>query len=163
MNRLIEDIRSIFFPKTIFEKYRHIGYSYPGVPNGWKNIVNNMIIDIEKQMWPQKYLPLFVKRLIHYLATGNTVVRVKYDSFDKLRKYLTKNQMVIDIKDKYAELRVYGYFSQEVEEIVNTAIKECENTCESCGSKENVEIFGKYWIYNLCEKCRDNENDNKKR
>jgi hypothetical protein len=47
------------------EKYRHIGYSYPGVPNPWKPIVEKAIVEIEKEMWP-RWIPLFIKRLIHY-------------------------------------------------------------------------------------------------
>ena len=77
----VKEIYRIFFPKSFSEKYRHIGYSYPGVPSGWENIVKEAVILIEKEMWPQRYLPLFIKRLIHYLATGNSVFIIKYNFF----------------------------------------------------------------------------------
>ena len=53
----------------ISEKYKHIGYSYPSVPEGWLKIVEKAIVDIEKEMWP-RWIPMFIKRIIHYLATG---------------------------------------------------------------------------------------------
>jgi hypothetical protein len=150
----LKEIYRIFFPKNISEKYRHIGYSYPGVPQGWKTIVEDAIVLIEKEMWPQWYLPLFIKRLIHYLATGNSVVRVKYIFFYKLRSKLTRNQQVMDIKDKYATLRIYGYFNDRIDYIIDSADLLCQNTCEKCSSRDNVEIFGNHWIENLCKTCR---------
>lgn len=160
MNRLkstINNIFLIFFPKSFSDKYRHIGYSYPGVPKGWEINVKNAIISIEKEMWPQWYLPLFIKRLIHYLGTGNSVVGIKYISFYKLRKYLTNNQIIMDIKDKYAGLRIYGYFDESIDNIIENAMSICDNTCEICGSTENTKIIGIYWYQNLCVNCRNNE------
>ena len=141
----------------VYKKYRHIGYSYPGVPNGWKGIVEKAISDIEKEMWP-RWMPIFIKRIIHYLATGDSVARINYRFWNKVRSKLTKNQMVTDIKDKYASLRIYGYFGPEIEEIVKKAENECYRTCERCASKENVRTVGKGWLYNLCKSCRTDKN-----
>lgn len=137
----------------ISEKYRHIGYSYPGVPSGWKSIVEKAIIDIEKEMWP-RWIPRFIKRIIHYLATGNSVVRVRSRFWNKVRQKLTKGQIITDIKDKYAELRIYGYFGKEIETIIDKAVNECYGTCERCGSQKKVRTVGKGWLYNLCRDCR---------
>lgn len=151
----IKEIYPIFFPSSFSEKYIHIGYSYPGVPSGWVNIVKEAIILIEKEMWPQWYLPLFIKRLIHYLATGNSVVRIKYYFFYNIRRKLTNNQIITDIKDKYAGLRIYGYYGDSIEKIIEEAEYKCESICESCGSEDQVEIVGTHWISNLCIKCRN--------
>jgi sensor c-di-GMP phosphodiesterase-like protein len=137
----------------VSEKYRHIGYSYPGVPKGWQKIVEKTTEDIEKAMWP-RWIPLFIKRKIHYLATGNSVVSVKSRFWYKVRKFLTKGQIVTDIKDKYATLRIYGYFSPEIDEIVKKAEDQCFATCERCGSQQKVRTVGKNWVYNLCKSCR---------
>ena len=154
MNYKSKEIYSLFFPKTISEKYKHIGYSYPGVPDGWKKIVEDAIVLIEKEMWPQWYLPLFIKRLIHYLATENSVVGIKSKTFYKLRKYLTGGQIIMDIKDKYATLRIYGYFNDNINKIISCAESLCENTCEKCGSRDEPEVVGERWIENLCRTCR---------
>ncbi|NBU98547.1 MAG: hypothetical protein EBS19_10125 [Spirochaetia bacterium] len=137
----------------ISKKYRHIGYSFPGVPKGWKPIVEKAIVDIEREMWP-KGIPFFVKRWIHYLATGNSVVRIKSRFWYNIREKLTKGQIITDIKDKFAGLRIYGNFGPEIESIIERAERECYKTCEKCGSNERVETFGRNWIYNLCKSCR---------
>jgi hypothetical protein len=105
-------------------------------------------------MWPQWYLPLFIKRLIHYLGTGNSVIGIKSKRFYKLRKYLTGGQIIMDIKDKYATLRIYGYFNDNIDKIISCAESLCENTCEKCGSRDEPEVVGERWIENLCRTCR---------
>lgn len=146
----------------ISEKYRHIGYSYPGVPKGWVPIVEKAIVDIEKVMWP-RWIPLFVKRLIHFLATDNSVVRIRSQFWYKVRKKLTKGQMITDIKDKFASLRIYGYFGKEIEAIIDRAETECEGTCETCGSTYGVRTVNYGWIYNLCKGCRSKKKVTKKK
>ena len=148
-------IKEIFFPKTFSQKYNHVGYSYLSIPTPWGPVVKQCIIDIEKLMW-SKYLPFWFKRLIHYLATGNSVVRIKYWWAHRLRNYLTGHTMIQQIKDKFATLRIYGYFSQEMETLISKADKQCQNTCEYCGSNDEVVRNTTHtgWIRNLCKNCR---------
>lgn len=148
-----KEIIQIFFPKTFGQKYSHVGYSYLSIPKQWESIVRVCIMDIEKLMWP-KYLPFWVKRLIHYLATGNSVVRIKYWWAHRLRNKLTGGAMITDIKDKYATLRIYGYFNEEMYSLIDKADKLCQNTCEYCGSNDDVKTTNTSWIRNLCKKCR---------
>lgn len=135
-----------------FEKYKHVGYSYPAVPKGWVSIVEKAIVLIEKEMWP-RWMPFFLKRLIHWLATGNSVVFVKYWWAYRLRQRITKGQMITDIKEKYATMRIYGYFDKEIDSIIASAENECSNTCQECGSTNHVQIIQAGWLYNLCESC----------
>jgi hypothetical protein len=135
------------------KKYRHIGYSYPSVPDGWKNIVEETIVEIEKNMWP-RWIPMFIKRWIHDLATGGSSVRIRSRFWNKLRNILTKGQIINDIKDKFAGLRIYGNFGSEIEKIIEKAEDECYRTCEKCGGNEKVRTVGKGWISNLCKFCR---------
>lgn len=137
----------------ISKKYTHIGYSYPGVPIGWVSIVEKAIVDIERNMWV-RWLPMWVKRLIHYLATDNSVVRLKYRWAYKLRQRLTRGQMVFDIKEKYATLRIYGTFNKANCDIIDQAEMDCLATCQKCGSREEVEMIEVGWVYNLCKECR---------
>ncbi len=139
------------------KKYRHIGYSYVGVPEGWKPVVEKAIIEIEKEMWV-RWLPMRVKRWIHYLATGNSVYYIKFRWANKLRKKLTGGQMITDIKEKYATLRIYCFANEKINEIIDKAVKECDETCQSCGSKEDVQDTDTSWIYHLCKNCRENKN-----
>ena len=145
----------------ISEKYRHIGYSYPGVPKAWVPIVEEAIVKIEKEMWPS-WIPMFLKRKIHFWATGNSVVRIESQFWYKVRTKLTKGQIIHDIKDKYASLRIYGNFNDAIEKIISEAEKKCENTCEKCGSNESVKSVNYGWVYQLCKPCRM-KNDKKKK
>lgn len=145
----------------ISEKYRHIGYSHPGVPKGWLKIVEDAIVEIERAMWP-RWIPLFIKRWIHYKATGNSVVGVKSKFWYRIRTRLAKNMIITDIKDKYATLRIYGYFNVEIDQIIRKTVKRCSETCESCSSTQDVKTVDYGWVYNLCKSCQDKKKSSRK-
>lgn len=136
-----------------YDKYSHVGYSHLGVPDAWKPIVMKAVIAIEKEMWP-RWIPMFIKRWIHYLATGNSVVMVRSNFWHMIRSMITGNMLITDIKDKYAGLRIYGFFNEECYKIIDIAEKECDETCEFCGSTKKVAIYSDYgWSRNLCSTC----------
>lgn len=137
------------------KKYKHIGNSYLSVPAGWKPIVKKALIDIEKLMWP-RWMPKFIKRIIHWLATGGSVVRIKYWWAYNLRTKITGGATIRDIKEKYATLRIDGSFTHEMGEIVERAEKECKETCQDCGSKDSIECVEDWgWWSRYCKTCRD--------
>ena len=116
-------------------------------------IVKKAVIELEKEMWPQWWLPMWTKRLIHQLATGRSVVRVKYWWAYRLRDRLARG-IITDIKDKYTGLRIYISGTDKMCEIIDRAEIECDQTCERCGSKDDVKNVDYGWIYNLCKECR---------
>ncbi len=137
-----------------WKKYRHVGYSHVGVGAGWNKIVEKAVVEIEKVMWP-KWMPKFLCRWIHFLATDNSVVRVKYWWAHSLRNKLTGGRMINDIKTKYAQLRIYTFGCEKMNEIIKKASKECNETCEDCGSKNDVQCTDTSWVYNYCVECRN--------
>lgn len=141
------------------EKYSHVGYSHPGVSKHWVPSVEKAIEEIEKVMWP-RWIPMWLKRKIHYLAMGHSVVYVKNLFWYKVRNYLTDGQIIIDIKSKYAELRIYGHFGEKIDLIVDRVSDECDNICEKCGSREETKKVGR-WVYNLCKDCRNKKKSSK--
>jgi hypothetical protein len=96
---------------------------------------------------------MFIKRWIHYWATGNSVVRVKSKFWNKIENKLTNGQIIFDIKDKYATLRIYGTFNDVCYKIIEEAEDKCENTCEVCSSTSNVKDINLGWVFNLCPSC----------
>ena len=141
------------------DKYHHIGYSHPSVNKGWKPIVEKAIIDIEKEMWPS-WIPMVIKRWIHYRATGNNSYKVKNRMFFKLRTKLTGDMMVTQIFVKFAFLCIYlnRYDNQKIQDIISQAEFDCSETCEFCGykhdEKNKVERTTlNNWTYNICEQC----------
>ena len=138
------------------KKYSHIGNAWVSVPKGWVSIVEGALIEVEKLMWPQRWMPMCIKRIITKLATGGSVVRIKFWWAYHLRERLTKGCIVQDIKEKYASLRIYGSFTKEMRQIIERAEKECHETCQDCGSKKNVKCIEDHgWYTMLCEDCRD--------
>lgn len=139
------------------EKYSHIGFSWAdNAPKGWQPIVEKALIDIEKIMWPQWWLPMWLKRFIHYTACKNSVVQINNRLFYKLRDKLTHGQMVRDIKEKFAGLRIYGDFGPLINKVVKDAVKQCDGTCQQCGSTQDVKNFKRVgWWVNLCVDCRN--------
>lgn len=58
------------------------------------------------------------------------------------------------VKEKFGGLRVYlhdpeGKFAASIDR----AEKESFQTCEVCGTKEGVDLRGKYWVKSLCVNC----------
>ena len=140
-------------PETFSKKYKHLGISYPNVPDGWKLLVTNCLIEIEKEMWPQ-WMPFWMKRFIHYQATGYSVVRVKSRFWYKIRTYFTDSMIIFDIKDKFATLRIYGTFNEKIHKLIEDCEKECLKSCEVCGSQEEVEVQDNGWWTRYCKQCK---------
>ena len=141
------------FSELHSKKYIHVGYSYASVPDSWKAIVQKAIEDIEKEMWP-RWIPMFIKRLIHKLAMGHSVFFVRNKFWYNIRTKLTKGMIITDIKTKFAELRIYGSFNDNIDKIIEQAEINCDKTCEECGSSEDLKKVGR-WVTNLCTSCRN--------
>jgi hypothetical protein len=137
-----------------FKRYRYLGYWYPGVPGHWQPIVLNMLKEMDEYIKP-KLVPRFIYNWASWLARRNSVVNVSSTFWYNISNYLNKGNFIFDIKDKYATLRVYGDFSDEIYKIIKKAEIQCENTCERCGGTEEVkDVAIKGWVTNLCINCR---------
>lgn len=79
-----------------------------------------------------------------------------------LNQYLNENNIndfrISQIKEKFGSLSIYHnkYEDNNINNIINVAVKKCYNICEECGSPgKRKKIDG--WIKVLCIKC---EKDN---
>ena len=67
------------------------------------------------------------------------------------------------VKEKFGGLRIYytpsvDWDSEQaatLREIVRRAESKANDTCENCGSAENVDFANSSWIRRLCETCRN--------
>jgi hypothetical protein len=139
------------------KKYKHIGYSYLSIPDGWLDETIKALIKIEKIMWPT-YLPMFMKRMIHELATGNSVVRVKYKWAHDLRNIFTDGIMIHDIKEKFGGIRIYGGFNDEIYKIIEELEERLDKTCQECGkySEDVGSVKRGGWYSTECSECENN-------
>lgn len=63
------------------------------------------------------------------------------------------------VKEKFAGLRFYYSGGDDsIEGMVDMAEHICWDTCQNCGSNENVERVGEGWLTTLCDSylCREN-------
>ena len=77
--------------------------------------------------------------------------------FDYIEKYNKENPdnkiKVLQVKEKFGMLCYYvSYGDKTLFDMIEKAEKESWETCEHCGSKENV-IHTEGWIWTVCKDC----------
>lgn len=120
----------------------------------------NELIKIYPELYADPYPESRSKHSMQWggFETGNGW----YDLLDKVSKkisdHLKENPIegfhVQQVKEKFGGLRYYtSSYDDAIQELINDAEKEADETCERCGSKENVKTRGKGWIVTWCDKC----------
>jgi hypothetical protein len=64
-----------------------------------------------------------------------------------------KRAVITQIKEKFAEARIYGYFPDEIQNMADIAERASYQICYECGSCFNVGQTENGWITTLCENC----------
>jgi len=151
------NIMKILFPKTFAYKYKHLGYSYTGsIPGPWEEPVQEFLKYIERKSWP-KYLPRFICRAIHYLAyqRGGSYW-IRYNYWYNLRTEITKHIIIYDIKEKFGGIRIYGIFSDEINNELDKLENKLDHICSNCGMEsEYVKITSiNGWYQTACPICK---------
>jgi hypothetical protein len=81
-------------------------------------------------------------------------------------KELDKNKKVkvLQVKEKFGGLRYYmDFYSDEMNKLISAAEKECYDTCEHCGTKEDVTTESiNNWVKTLCKKCNEERHERKR-
>ena len=101
------EIRSVFFPKDFYEKYRYLG-SIPWNEEGdIFKAMEPLIIFMDHKAKP-KWCPRWFLRFLHLFGSDNSIVRVRNFTLHNLEKRITKGIMVYDYKTKweYYDLRI---------------------------------------------------------
>lgn len=123
------------YPK-IFEDYEGNpgGCNWYGVPDGWLSIIDKLCGCIQK----------YVNNTIRYTKDGSV-----------------KPEQVtcVQMKEKFGGLRFYtNGHNDEVEGMIRMAEYMCNNTCQDCGSEQDLgQTSG--WISTLCRNCAISNGD----
>ena len=72
-------------------------------------------VDSKMRPW---WCPKTLLRLLHLLGNDNSIVRVRWWWAHNLYRKITKGIFITDVKTKWSELRVYGWFTDEIERAV---------------------------------------------
>lgn len=73
-----------------------------------------------------------------------------------LTLYPNPDFAVIQSKEKYGTLRFYTTsipLNSKIFGYISDAETESANTCEICGSTEDVDLYGDYWVATRCKNC----------
>lgn len=138
-----QDIRSVFFPKNFYEKYRYLGSVPYRTSGSLFNAMYPLILALDYEAKP-KYCPRWVLRFLHLFGSDNSIVRVRNSYLSNLQSKLTKGIMIWDYKTKweYYDLRISisapkhlqdlcfdierGYYSRGRQEELAEQIKELD-------------------------------------
>lgn len=87
----------------------------------------------------------------------------------KIEEYNNKHEEkieVLQIKEKFGLLRIYlSFYPENFEEVCADAENESSQTCEFCGTKQNVYTndMKEGWMKTLCVDCRKERNEKRSR
>lgn len=77
------------------------------------------------------------------------------DLFDAMVQFPDHPQLH-QVKEKFGGLRVYtSHVHPEIDALIRKAEARADQTCEWCGTTENVNTEGSGWIITLCPSCRE--------
>jgi hypothetical protein len=146
--------------KEIIEKYPKIfehyegnpnGVNWFGVPNGWLTIINNLCGTIQSYCDHQRPVP-----------NPDYDHTKEYDKEDptthRYNQVKPAQVTCVQMKEKFGGLRFYTNGHDDiVDGMIRMATHTCDNTCESCGTTENLGITAG-WISIRCKKCAEEAN-----
>lgn len=99
------------------DRYNYIGISWNIFKEGTDlhEYLEDFIMFVARKAKPW-WCPAFVLNLLHLFANDNSIVRCRDQHLHSAFRHITKGLFITDIKIKYGTIRVYGYFSQEVDD-----------------------------------------------
>ena len=96
----LDDLRSVFFPKSFYEKYRYLG-AIPWNEDGEIfKAMEPLVIFMDYRAKP-KWCPRWFLRFLHLFGNDNSIVRVRNMKLHNLHRKLTKGIMMYDYKTKW--------------------------------------------------------------
>lgn len=118
------DIRAIFFPYNTYEKYKYLGSTWNIFKLGTANhdIINEFIEFVDSEVKP-KWCPRWFLRLLHLIGNDNSIIRIRNWTAHRLLRKLTKGVVIMDMKVKWADLRIYGSFTPKIQKKINEVQK----------------------------------------
>lgn len=131
MKTKLDDIRAIFFPINTAEKYGYLGITY----NIFKKdsepyyILNNFIKNVDKMVKPW-WCPRWFLRYLHLFGNDNSIVRVRNWKLHDLKNKITNGVLITDLKGKWGTMRIYGYFTDDIQKYADETEKKLDKYIE---------------------------------
>ena len=133
MDITVGHVLKCVFPERGNE-YDYLGYAWYNInKDGTLSATNRLLRGFFKQVdkvarpW---WCPRFVLRLLHLFGSDNSIVRVRNWKLHNLERRLTKGIAITDTKWKYDSFRIYGYFTEELDQLAADTCSKIENEYE---------------------------------
>jgi hypothetical protein len=98
----LDDIRSVFFPKNFYEKYRYLG-SIPWREGGdYFKAIYPLVLAMDYEARP-RWCPRWFLRFLHLFGSDNSIVRVRNRFWHDLKSKLTRDLTLYDYKTKWSD------------------------------------------------------------
>lgn len=123
--------------------------------------------ELEKRLY-DKYPEIFIQKnlgpdetcMYWGMEIGDGWYHIIDNLCEKIQYYVNASGIqqieAVQVKQKFGTLRFYVNISDEfVDDLISSAEEESSQTCEHCGSKEDIGTT-KGWIMVLCRKCAKN-------
>ena len=139
----LDDLRSVFFPKSFHGKYRYLG----AIP--WREdgkifkAMEPLVIFMDYKAKP-KWCPRWFLRFLHLFGNDNSIVRVRNMKLHNLHRKLTKGIMMYDYKTKWEwyDLRISIAGDKQMSDLAD----DIQDMYYTRGQKED--ILEKIYKYN---------------
>ena len=133
MDITVGHVLKCVFPERGFE-YDYLGYAWyninkDGTLNAEDRLLRGFFKQVDKVARPW-WCPRFVLRLLHMFGSDNSIVRVRNWKLHNLELRLTKGISITDTKWKYDSFRIYGNFTEELDQLASDTCKKIENEYE---------------------------------
>jgi len=96
------DIRAVFFPKNLAEKYRYLGTSVWETDGKYYEALYPLVISLDYNAKPV-WCPRWFLRFLHLFGNDNSIVRVRNRRLSNLHRRLTKGIAFWDWKTKWSD------------------------------------------------------------
>lgn len=124
-----------FFPDK-YSYFIYLGYAHNIYPKKyfWKReyeIIKDFLEYFDSKARP-KWAPQWFMRLIELYGNNNSVYGVRSYFFHNLSKKILKGMRITDIKTKWHDwdVRIYGYFTEEIQQEIDRVERKIRNLRE---------------------------------
>lgn len=106
----------------------------------------------KKKILLEKYHNLFEDKSFCVGDGWFDIINELAENLTKAQSKLTKELVVVQLKEKFGSLRVYtNYSPPEIDVFINNAELKSSKTCEECGSPGKIRSGS--WLRSLCDSC----------
>ena len=112
------------FYKDDYHKYHYLGITWNIFKKDTElyNHLQDFIKYVDSQAKP-KWCPRWFLNLLHLVGNDNSIVKCRNQRISGWLRKLTNGIMITDIKEKWGTLRVYGYFTKEIQDELDKVCK----------------------------------------